>query len=171
MSQPGRRPREHRPSGRDPTRPLDALRGSHPRLLCPAVEDEAIRDLSRGSWQDADRRISRPPSFVSKPCCSAMRSAIWVARPGARPISRWLAAVVCATPAQHLVFQAYVRAVHEHTTRLQRLVQELAGTGHILASAPGGRGPCGPAWRAVHRGCDPRGRARRPARASRTPGN
>ena len=134
----------------------------------PAVEDEAIRDLSRARGRRLSP-LSRPPSFVSKPCCSTMRSAIWVARPGARPISRWLAAVVCATPAQHLVFQAYVRAVHEHTTRLQRLVQELAGTGHILASAPGGRGPCGPAWRAVHRGCDPRGRARRPARASENP--
>jgi transposase len=29
--------------------------------------------------------------------------------------------VVCATPAQQLVFQEYVRAVNEHTDRLQRL--------------------------------------------------
>jgi transposase len=33
--------------------------------------------------------------------------------------------VVCATPAQQIVFQEYVRAVTEHTARLQRLVQEL----------------------------------------------
>jgi transposase len=33
--------------------------------------------------------------------------------------------VVCATPAQQIVFQAYVRAVNEHTDRLQRLEQEL----------------------------------------------
>jgi transposase len=33
--------------------------------------------------------------------------------------------VVCATSAQQIVFQAYVRAVHEHTERLQRLEQEL----------------------------------------------
>jgi transposase len=33
--------------------------------------------------------------------------------------------VVCPTPAQHIVFQEYVRAVHEHTERLQRLEQEL----------------------------------------------
>jgi transposase len=33
--------------------------------------------------------------------------------------------VVCATPAQQIVFPEYVRAVHEHTARLQRLVQEL----------------------------------------------
>jgi transposase len=38
---------------------------------------------------------------------------------------RWLAEVVCATPAQQIVFQEYVRAVTEHTERLQRLEQEL----------------------------------------------
>ena len=38
---------------------------------------------------------------------------------------RWLSAVVCPTPAQQIVFQEYVRAVTEHTERLQRLEQEL----------------------------------------------
>jgi transposase len=38
---------------------------------------------------------------------------------------RWRAEVVCPTPAQQLVFQEYVRAVTEHTARLQRLDQEL----------------------------------------------
>jgi len=38
---------------------------------------------------------------------------------------RWLAEVVCPTPAQQLVCQAYVRAVTEHTERRQRLEQEL----------------------------------------------
>jgi transposase len=33
--------------------------------------------------------------------------------------------VVRATPAQQIVFQEYVRAVNEHTERLQRLEQEL----------------------------------------------
>ena len=33
--------------------------------------------------------------------------------------------MVCPTPAQPIVFQAYVRAVTEHTDRLQRLDQEL----------------------------------------------
>jgi transposase len=33
--------------------------------------------------------------------------------------------VVCPTPAQQIVFQEYVRAVHEQTERLQRLDQEL----------------------------------------------
>jgi transposase len=38
---------------------------------------------------------------------------------------RWLSAVVWPTPAQPIVVQAYVRAVHEHTERLQRLEHEL----------------------------------------------
>jgi transposase len=33
--------------------------------------------------------------------------------------------VVCPTPAQQLVFQEYIRAVNEHTDRLERLEQEL----------------------------------------------
>jgi transposase len=36
---------------------------------------------------------------------------------------RGLAEVVCPTPAQPIVFQEYVRAVSEHTDRLQRLEQ------------------------------------------------
>jgi transposase len=38
---------------------------------------------------------------------------------------RWLAHVVCPTPAQQIVFQEYVRAVSEQTDRLQRLEVEL----------------------------------------------
>jgi transposase len=38
---------------------------------------------------------------------------------------RWRAEVVCPTPAQPIVCHAYVRAVTEHTERLQRLDQEL----------------------------------------------
>jgi hypothetical protein len=38
---------------------------------------------------------------------------------------RWLSEVVCPTPAQQIVFQADVRAVNEHTERLQRLAQTL----------------------------------------------
>jgi transposase len=38
---------------------------------------------------------------------------------------RWLSEVVCPTPAQPIVFQAYVRAVHAHTERLGRLAPAL----------------------------------------------
>lgn len=44
---------------------------------------------------------------------------------------RWLAAVVGPTPAQHMVLQAYVRAVNEHPARLQRLGQALRA--HVQA--------------------------------------
>ena len=69
--------------------------------------------------------ISRPPSFVSKPSCSGTISAIPAGPPGARPTSGGSREVVCPTPAQQIVFQEYVRAVNEHTERLQRLEQEL----------------------------------------------
>jgi transposase len=38
---------------------------------------------------------------------------------------RWLSAVVCPTPTQHIGFQEYVRAVQEHTARRPRLEQAL----------------------------------------------
>src|SRR5262249_42271212 len=38
---------------------------------------------------------------------------------------RWLANVVCPTPAQQIVFQEYLRAVSEQTERLRRLEAEL----------------------------------------------
>src|SRR5215831_8271274 len=44
---------------------------------------------------------------------------------------RWLSAVVGPTPAQHIVFHADVRAVQEHTARLQRLAQ--ARPAHVQA--------------------------------------
>ena len=49
---------------------------------------------------------------------------------------RWLAEVVCATPAPHIVFQAYVRAVHEPTERLQRLAQALHEPVHTWRLQP-----------------------------------
>ena len=38
---------------------------------------------------------------------------------------RWLSEVVCPSPAPHIVFQEYVRAVNEHSDRLRCLEQEL----------------------------------------------
>jgi transposase len=49
---------------------------------------------------------------------------------------RWLSEVVCATPAQQIVFQAYVRAVNEHTERLQRLEQALHEQVHTWRLQP-----------------------------------
>ncbi|MBI3302071.1 MAG: IS110 family transposase [Deltaproteobacteria bacterium] len=41
------------------------------------------------------------------------------------PPLRWLAKVVCPTPAHQIVFQEYVRAISEHQERLPRLEEEL----------------------------------------------
>jgi transposase len=49
---------------------------------------------------------------------------------------RWLSEVVCPTPAQHMVFQEYLRAVNEHTERLARLAQELTDQVETWRLAP-----------------------------------
>ena len=51
---------------------------------------------------------------------------------------RWLANVVCPTPAQQLVFQEYVRAVSEQTDRLRRVEAELPPLVQSWRWAPGG---------------------------------
>jgi transposase len=87
------------------------------------VEDEAIRDLSRareeaiGALKAATCRLK---AFLRRQDRRDTGRATWSAAH-----RRWLAAVVCPTPAPQIGFQADVRAVTEHTARLQRLDQEL----------------------------------------------
>ena len=89
----------------------------------PKVEDEAIRDLTRAredtlsDLQDAKFRLK---AFLLRHDIRYTGRANW-----SPAHLRWLADVVCPTPVQQLVFQAYVRAVNEHTERLQRLDQAL----------------------------------------------
>jgi transposase len=96
--------------------------GALTAVYVPAVEDEAIRDLSRaredaiGDLKAAKFRLN---AFWLRHDIRYTGRATW----GPAHL-RWLAEVVCATPAQQMVFQEYVRAVHEHTERLQRLEQE-----------------------------------------------
>jgi transposase len=89
----------------------------------PEVEDEAMRDLTRAR-EDTIREL-QAAKFRLKACLRRhdirdTGRATW----GPAHL-RWLSAVVCPTPTQHIVFQAYVRTVHEQTARLQRLEQEL----------------------------------------------
>jgi transposase len=92
-------------------------------VYVPAVEDEASRDLCRaredaiGNLKAAQFRLQ---AFLLRHDIRYTGRATW--NPAHR---RWRSAVVCPTPAQQIVFQAYVRAVTEHTERLQRLEQEL----------------------------------------------
>jgi transposase len=89
----------------------------------PTVEDEAIRDLARAR-EDAirDRKAAknRLKAFLLRQDIRYAGRATW----GPAHL-RWLAEVVCPTPAQQIVFQEYVRAVTEHDERLQRLETEL----------------------------------------------
>jgi transposase len=92
-------------------------------VYVPTVDDEAIRDLCRaredaiGDLKTAKFRLK---AFLLRHDIRYTGQATW----GPAHL-RWLSEVVCPTPAQHIVFQAYVRAVTEHTERLQRLEQEL----------------------------------------------
>ena len=92
-------------------------------VYVPQVEDEAIRDLSRAredTIRDLKAAKFRLNAFLLRHDIRYTGQATW--GPAHR---RWLSEVVCPTPAQQIVFQEYVRAVNEHTERLQRLEQEL----------------------------------------------
>ena len=92
-------------------------------VYVPKVDDEAIRDLTRAR-EDA---ISDLKSAKFRLKAFWLRQDIrYVGRANWGPAHlRWLSEVVCPTPAQQIVFQEYIRAVNEHTERLQRLEQEL----------------------------------------------
>ena len=92
-------------------------------IYVPEREDEALRDLSRGredAMQDLKRSKHRLKSFLLRQDIRYEGRANWNAAH-----LRWLAAVVCPTAAQQIVFQEYVRAVTEQQERLLRLEREL----------------------------------------------
>jgi transposase len=97
--------------------------GDLTRVYVPTVEDEAIRDLTRAredTLRDLKSAKFRLKAFLLRQDIRYVGRANW------NPAHlRWLSEVVCPTPAQQIVFQEYVRAVTEHTERLQRLEQEL----------------------------------------------
>jgi transposase len=98
-----------------------ARSGDLTAVSVPTVEDEALRDLTRArdeaisDLKDAKWRLK---AFLLRHDSRYTGRANW----GAAHL-RWLSEVVCPTPAQPIVFQAYVRAVNEHRERLQRLEQ------------------------------------------------
>lgn len=93
--------------------------GDLPPVSVPAVDDAALRVLSRaredaiGDLKAAKFRLT---AFWLRHDIRSTGRTTW----GPAHL-RWLADVVCATPAPQSVFQAYGRAVHEHTARRQRL--------------------------------------------------
>jgi transposase len=93
-------------------------------VYIPSVEDEASRDVVRARedvLKDVKATKVRLKAFLLRQDIRYEGRANW----GAAHL-RWLAEVVCPTPAQQIVFQEYVRAVSEQTERLQRLEAELA---------------------------------------------
>jgi transposase len=92
-------------------------------VYVPEIEDEAIRDLSRAR-QDAigDLKAAkyRLKAFLLRQDIRYEGKASW----GPAHL-RWLAEVVCPTPAQQIVFQEYVRAVNEHHEQVERIETEL----------------------------------------------
>jgi transposase len=89
----------------------------------PKIEDEAIRDLSRAredTLGDLKAAKLRLKSFLMR------RGIYYTGRASWTPAHlRWLAEVVCPTPAQQIVFQEYVHTVSEHQERLTHLEAEL----------------------------------------------
>jgi transposase len=119
-----------RPGDRVKTDRRDALQlarlhraGELTPIHVPGIEDEAVRDLSRAR-EDAMRDLKsakfRLKAFLLRQDIRYEGEARWT------PAHlRWLARVVCPTPAQQIVFQEYLRSINEQTERLARLEQAL----------------------------------------------
>jgi transposase len=100
-----------------------ARSGDLTTVSVPKVEEEAIRDLTRAreaTISDLKDATFRLQAFLLRHDIRYVGRAHW----GPAHL-RWLSEMVCPTTAQHIVLQEYVRAVNEHTERLQRLEQAL----------------------------------------------
>ena len=93
-------------------------------VYVPTVEDEAMRDLTRAredTLQDLKAAKLRLKSFLLRQGIRYAGKADWN-----EAHLRYLAKVVCPTPAQQIVFQESLRAVTEHVERLSRISAVLA---------------------------------------------
>lgn len=92
-------------------------------VYVPSVQDEAIRDVVRAR-EDARRNLKaakqRLKSMLLRLGLNHVGRANW-----SDAHRRYLARVVCPTPAQQIVLQESIRAVDEQVERLARLEQEL----------------------------------------------
>ena len=92
-------------------------------VYVPSVEDEAIRDLSRAREDvidDLKASKFRLTSFLLRLDIRYSGKADWN-----DAHLRYLARVVCPTPAQQVVFQEYLTCVCEHMERVNRIDAEL----------------------------------------------
>ena len=103
-------------------------------VYVPTVDDEAMRDLCRGreeaigTLQAAQLRLK---AFLLRHAIRYTGRATW----GPAHL-RWRSEVVCPTPAQQIVFHESIRAVTDHTERLERLEQALTDHGQTWRLAP-----------------------------------
>jgi transposase len=92
-------------------------------VYVPCPDDEAVRDVSRAreaAMQTLKAAKFRLKAFLLRHDIRYTGCANW------RPAHvRWLAEVVCPSPAQQIVFQEYLHAVTEQHERLLRLETEL----------------------------------------------
>jgi transposase len=97
--------------------------GDLTRVYVPTVEDEAIRDLCRArdaarlTMKNAKHRLK---ALLLRLGLQYVGRADWNAAH-----KRYLAKVVCPTPAQQIVFQETLRAVDDEVERMERLETEL----------------------------------------------
>jgi len=92
-------------------------------VYVPSVQDEAIRDLCRSREDSVSALISakfRLKSFLLRLGLHYTGRANW-----SEAHRRYLAKVVCPTPAQQIVFQESIHAVDQLTERVARLEAEL----------------------------------------------
>jgi transposase len=95
----------------------------------PHVDDAALRDLTRAR-ADPIRELKEAKCRLT--AFWLRQDSRYAGRANGGPAHlRWLAAVVCPTAAQHIVLQAYVRAIPESTERLQRLAQARPAQGPV----------------------------------------
>jgi transposase len=103
-------------------------------VYVPAVDDEAIRDLSRAreeTLRDLKTATLRLKAFLLRHDIRSPGRANW-----SPAHLRWRSEVVCPTPAQHIVFQEDVLTVTEQTERLGRLELELHEQGQTWRLSP-----------------------------------
>lgn len=99
-----------------------ARSGDRTAVSVPKVDDEAMRDRSRAR---EEARSDRKDATLRLPACVLRHDIRDTGCANGGPAHlRWRSAVVCPTPAQHMVLQAYGRAVTEHTARLGCLEHE-----------------------------------------------
>ena len=97
--------------------------GDLTRVYVPSVDDEAVRDVcrareaARDTLKDAKLRLK---AFLLRLGRHYVGRADWN-----DAHRRYLAKVVCPTPAQQIVFQEFVRAVDEQVDRVGRIEKEL----------------------------------------------